>query len=51
MNTATFRIWRGEKSTGEFEDYSTEVSEGVGALGGRLFLLPHRQEARPPASE
>src|SRR5688572_31400300 len=32
MNTATFRIWRGAQSTGEFKDYSTEVSEGMVVL-------------------
>src|SRR5437588_8633445 len=32
MSTATFRIWRGERSQGEFRDYTTEVSEGMVVL-------------------
>jgi len=32
MNTATFRIWRGDSENGEFKDYSTEVSEGMVVL-------------------
>ncbi len=32
MNTATFRIWRGESGHGEFRDYTTEVSEGMVVL-------------------
>jgi len=32
MTTATFRIWRGNKDGGDFEDYSTEVSEGMVVL-------------------
>src|SRR5262245_11269796 len=32
MATATFRIWRGERGQGRFEDYSTEVSEGMVVL-------------------
>ena len=32
MNTATFRIWRGEKNAGEFKDYTTDVSEGMVVL-------------------
>ena len=32
MNAATFRIWRGGASTGEFRDYQTEVSEGMVVL-------------------
>ena len=30
--TATFRIWRGDSSGGAFEDYSTEVTEGMVVL-------------------
>jgi succinate dehydrogenase / fumarate reductase iron-sulfur subunit len=30
--TATFRIWRGDASGGEFRDYTTEVSEGMVVL-------------------
>src|ERR1700751_2505793 len=32
MQTATFRIWRGDASSGKFVDYSTEVSEGMVVL-------------------
>ncbi len=32
MATATFRIWRGERGTGQFRDFSTEVSEGMVVL-------------------
>jgi succinate dehydrogenase / fumarate reductase, iron-sulfur subunit len=30
--TATFRIWRGDAQSGKFEDYATEVSEGMVVL-------------------
>jgi len=32
MATATFRIWRGEKGQGKFQDYPTEVSAGMVVL-------------------
>ena len=32
MTTANFRIWRGERGDGHFEDYPTEVSEGMVVL-------------------
>jgi succinate dehydrogenase / fumarate reductase, iron-sulfur subunit len=32
MAKATFRIWRGDASGGKFEDYKTEVSEGMVVL-------------------
>lgn len=32
MAAATFRIWRGEKGAGKFEDYTTEVSSGMVVL-------------------
>ncbi|HYV31029.1 MAG TPA: succinate dehydrogenase/fumarate reductase iron-sulfur subunit [Candidatus Binatia bacterium] len=32
MNTATFRIWRGDAQGGEFRDYTTAVSEGMVVL-------------------
>ena len=32
MATATFRIWRGEKGVGKFEDYTTEVAPGMVVL-------------------
>src|SRR5262245_3496041 len=32
MATATFRIWRGTSVEGKFQDYTTEVSEGMVVL-------------------
>ena len=32
MATATFRIWRGEKGQGKFQDYNAEVSAGMVVL-------------------
>src|SRR4051812_914576 len=32
MATATFRIWRGDKSGGEFKEYTTETSAGMVVL-------------------
>jgi succinate dehydrogenase iron-sulfur subunit len=32
MATATFRIWRGENGTGDFRDYSVEISPGMVVL-------------------
>ena len=32
MPTATFRIWRGDRTGGSFRDYATEVSEGMVVL-------------------
>ena len=32
METATFRIWRGERGQGKFQDYKTEVSSGMVVL-------------------
>jgi succinate dehydrogenase / fumarate reductase iron-sulfur subunit len=32
MATATFRIWRGDRESGKFQDYSTSVSEGMVVL-------------------
>jgi len=32
MNTATFRIWRGEGQSGRLQDYTTGVSEGMVVL-------------------
>jgi succinate dehydrogenase / fumarate reductase, iron-sulfur subunit len=34
MATATFRIWRGEKGVGKFQDYTTEVAPGMVVLDG-----------------
>src|ERR1700750_434022 len=30
--TATFRIWRGDRANGGFQDYTTEISEGMVVL-------------------
>ena len=32
MAKATFRVWRGDRSGGEFREYPTEVSEGMVVL-------------------
>ena len=32
MSSATFRIWRGNADGGAFEDYTTDVSEGMVVL-------------------
>ena len=32
MATATFRIWRGDKTGGEFKDYTAEIGEGMVVL-------------------
>jgi len=32
MSTATFRIWRGDSSGGQFRDYTTEISDGMVVL-------------------
>ena len=32
MARATFRVWRGDKAGGRFQDYATEVSEGMVVL-------------------
>jgi succinate dehydrogenase / fumarate reductase iron-sulfur subunit len=32
MGAATFRIWRGDAKIGRFEDYTTEISEGMVVL-------------------
>ena len=32
MKTATFKIWRGNATSGEFRDYTTEVAEGMVVL-------------------
>ena len=32
MATATFKIWRGDASGGEFSEYTTEISEGMVVL-------------------
>jgi succinate dehydrogenase / fumarate reductase iron-sulfur subunit len=37
-NTATFRIWRGDRDKGSFEDFKTEVSEGMVVLDAVLKI-------------
>ena len=32
MPTVNFRIWRGDKESGEFQDYQTDVTEGMVVL-------------------
>ncbi|HUA17985.1 MAG TPA: 2Fe-2S iron-sulfur cluster-binding protein, partial [Bryobacteraceae bacterium] len=32
MANATFRIWRGDSSGGKYQDYTTEISEGMVVL-------------------
>ena len=32
MKSVTFRIWRGDASSGKFVDYSTEMDEGMVVL-------------------
>src|SRR5258707_334967 len=32
MSSATFKIWRGDATSGGFQDYTTEVSEGMVVL-------------------
>ena len=38
MTTATFQIWRGNAENGKFEDYTTEVSEGMVVLDAVLKI-------------
>ncbi|MGI9518392.1 MAG: 2Fe-2S iron-sulfur cluster-binding protein, partial [Pirellulaceae bacterium] len=32
MATTTFKIWRGDKESGEFKEYTTDVTEGMVVL-------------------
>jgi len=32
QSKATFRIWRGEKGAGQYNDYTTEISDGMVVL-------------------
>jgi len=32
MPMQTFRIWRGERGQGQFQDYQTEITEGMVVL-------------------
>ena len=38
IKTATFRIWRGDGRGGKFEDYTTEISEGMVVLDAVLQI-------------
>jgi len=42
MATATFRIWRGDAQGGRFEDYATEVSEGMVVLDALHQIQAHQ---------
>ena len=42
QGTVTFRVWRGDRSGGEFREYPTEVSEGMVVLASPL-LSAHRK--------
>jgi succinate dehydrogenase / fumarate reductase, iron-sulfur subunit len=39
---ATFRIWRGDGKTGQFRDYTTEVSEGMVVLDAIHRIQAHK---------
>ena len=41
MATATFEIWRGERSTGGYRQYQTEVSEGMVVLDAVHRIQAH----------
>ena len=41
MATATFHIWRGERSTGGYRPYQTEVSEGMVVLDAVHHIQAH----------
>jgi len=38
VKTATFKIWRGDANSGEFRDYTSEVSEGMVVLDAVLRI-------------
>lgn len=38
MTTATFRIWRGEKGVGKFQDYTSEVAPGMVVLDSVHYI-------------
>jgi succinate dehydrogenase / fumarate reductase iron-sulfur subunit len=42
VQTATFRIWRGDSSGGQFRDYSTQVSEGMVVLDAVHDIQSHQ---------
>jgi succinate dehydrogenase / fumarate reductase iron-sulfur subunit len=41
-STATFRIWRGDSKAGKFQDYPTEVSEGMVVLDAVHQIQAHQ---------
>ena len=41
MGLSTFRIWRGDAQGGQFEDFTTEVSEGMVVLRRRDRILQY----------
>ncbi len=42
MPTATFKIWRGDGAGGRFEDYATEISEGMVVLDALCRIQAER---------
>jgi succinate dehydrogenase / fumarate reductase, iron-sulfur subunit len=42
MSTATFRIWRGDGSGGDFREYKTEISEGMVVLDAVHQIQAHQ---------
>ena len=42
MSSATFRIWRGDGSGGEFREYKTEISEGMVVLDAVHQIQAHQ---------
>jgi succinate dehydrogenase / fumarate reductase iron-sulfur subunit len=42
MSTATFRIWRGDASAGDFREYKTEISEGMVVLDAVHQIQAHQ---------
>ena len=38
MGTATFRIWRGDRSGGDFREYTTEAIEGMVVLDALIAI-------------
>ena len=49
MATATFRIWRGDPSGGQFRDYTTEISEGMVVLDAVHHIQANRPTIWPSA--
>jgi succinate dehydrogenase iron-sulfur subunit len=42
MSSATFRIWRGDGSGGDFQEYKTEISEGMVVLDAVHQIQAHQ---------